>query len=42
MVLAGYFANVVKLPAYEINLAPTFSPIKLVRFGATAFILSLR
>jgi len=39
---AGYFASVVKDPALVNSLAPTFSPIKAVKFGATLIILSLR
>lgn len=42
IVEAGYLAKVVKDPAWEINLAATFSPIKLVRLGATRLILSVR
>lgn len=38
---AGYLAKLVKLPAWQMSLAPTFSPIKEVSEGATAFILSL-
>lgn len=39
---AGYFTKLVRPPAWEISLAPTFSPIKAVRLGATLSILSLR
>jgi hypothetical protein len=37
-VLAGCLAKLNKLPAWLINLAPTRSPTKAVRFGAIAFI----
>merc|ERR1712019_11834 len=33
---AGYLAKLVNEPACDINLAPTISPIKAARFGATA------
>jgi hypothetical protein len=39
---AGYFARFVRLPACEISLAPTISPIRAARFGATSFILDTR
>merc|ERR1719245_1113864 len=39
---AGYLAKLVKDPAWDINLAPTTSPIKAAKFGATLPILSCR
>lgn len=42
MVEAGYLARVTREPALVRSLAPTFSPIRAVKFGATFIILSLR
>ena len=42
MVEAGYLANVESEPEWAISLAATFSPIKVVKFGDTVYILSLR
>lgn len=42
IVEAGYLARVLKDPECAINLAATFSPIKLVKLGETFSILSLR
>jgi hypothetical protein len=42
MVDAGYFAKLIKEPEWEINLDPTISPIRAVKFGATADILCFR
>ncbi len=42
IVEAGYFASVLRDPEWAINLAATLYPIKLVRFGETIYILSLR
>lgn len=36
MVEAGFFINSVRLPAWEINRAPTRSPTNAVRLGAMA------
>ena len=42
IVEAGYLDNVESDPEWEISLAAIFSPIKLVRLGATIYILPLR
>jgi hypothetical protein len=42
IVEAGYFERLVRPPACEISFEPTISPIRADKFGATAFILSLR
>jgi hypothetical protein len=39
---AGYFERLVRPPAWAINFEPTISPIRAYKFGATAFIRSLR
>ena len=39
---AGYLARLVKDPAWDINLAPTVSPINVAKLGATDAILSWR
>jgi len=39
---AGYLAKFVSDPEWAINLAPTNSPMMLVKFGAILFILSVR
>ena len=39
---AGYLAKLIKLPEWAISFDPTISPIREVKLGATAFILSLR
>lgn len=42
MVEAGYLANVLNDPEWAINLAAMLSPIKLVKFGETIYILSFK
>jgi len=42
IVEAGYLAKVERDPEWAISLAATFYPIKLVKFGDTDSILSLR
>lgn len=39
---AGYLAKFVRLPAWAMSRAPTISPIKAARFGATSDILLTR
>jgi hypothetical protein len=39
---AGYLARLVSDPAWEMSLAPTVSPMRAARFGATHDILSWR
>lgn len=39
---AGYLAKLVREPALDISLAPTWSPMSTVRFGATLFIFVCR
>merc|ERR1719440_294862 len=39
---AGYFARLMRLPAWEIRRAPMISPIRAERLGATRSILALR
>lgn len=39
---AGYLAKLIREPAWEINLAPTNSPIIAQRFGAIVYILFFR
>ena len=42
IVEAGHLAKLTKLPAWQINLAPTNYPTTVVKLGANACILFLR